>query len=213
MLKLISHALSLPVCAHCKKLLDEFDVLCLECKSLIKTIVTCYIPVTSTLTMQVIALSDYSDPLKKLILAKNYSHPAASSQLAQLMLELTVIQSIACDVVVPVPSYWTRTWWRGFNHAQIMAEELARALQKPMRRLVRRSRYTVFQSELKAEGRKSNVHQAFSLEQDAECFRGKHILIVDDVMTTGATIQEIARVMSHIRPLSITAVVAARVIE
>ena len=96
------------------------------------------------------------------------------------------------DALLPVPLHWRRHATRGFNQAV----ELCRALRQhsglPMLHNVRRTRATPFQSGLEAAARSRNLRQAFTSQG---CIGAQHVLIVDDVITTGATCRELARVV------------------
>ena len=94
------------------------------------------------------------------------------------------------DCVIPVPLHWTRRWRRGYNQAEIIARELAKALGSPCRAdILKRKRITKTQTALTVEQKAANVATAFAARlrknPDAD-FR--HLLLVDDVFTTGATL-------------------------
>lgn len=90
------------------------------------------------------------------------------------------------DLVVPVPLHWTRRWSRGYNQAGIIAKEVARELGSPCKpRFLKRARRTRTQTHLGAEGRSRNVEGAFKLSSLIQ--EAGHILLIDDVFTTGAT--------------------------
>lgn len=90
------------------------------------------------------------------------------------------------DTVVPVPLHWRRKWKRGYNQAQVIAEELARALKAKLRTdLLIRRRNTRSQTSLDAQERLKNMADVFQLRHRVPA---KHILVVDDTFTTGATL-------------------------
>ena len=92
------------------------------------------------------------------------------------------------DTVVPVPLHWFRKFKRGYNQAQIIAEELAKALGANLRTdILKRNRRTRTQTALDAEGRLKNIKGAFHVSHKIPA---GHILIVDDTFTTGATLSE-----------------------
>ena len=97
------------------------------------------------------------------------------------------------DIIVPVPLHRRRCAERGFNQAERLAHLVGSALDRPVVPLLARTRHTTHQARLKREARLSNVKDAFSLAGDA---RDKTILLVDDVFTTGSTIQECAKVLA-----------------
>ena len=93
------------------------------------------------------------------------------------------------DAVVPVPLHWTRLLSRGYNQAEIIASEIAAELDIPLRKvLLTRSRRTHTQTSLNVEEKTANVSGAFAVNPKADLRGLRHILLVDDVFTTGATL-------------------------
>jgi ComF family protein len=162
--------------------------------------------------MKVLAISDYQYPLKKLILAKQYGKRVASKQLGELIWYMTYVRHASFEVIVPIPLHWTRYAWRGYNQAIEMGNVIAQESGKPLSELLYRSRRTVFQSTLHKQERQENTRNIFALTKfDRSLYRNKHILLVDDLLTTGATMREAARTLLTLNPASITGVVACRV--
>jgi ComF family protein len=106
------------------------------------------------------------------------------------------LKVLAPDVVVPVPMHWTRRMWRGGNSPDAVAERLAVQLGVPARGglLVRRRR-TAPQASLSPARRAANVRGAFRAARHPD-LRGARVLLVDDIMTTGATVNEAAKTLS-----------------
>ena len=96
------------------------------------------------------------------------------------------------EALLPVPLHWRREAYRGFNQATEIAKPLASRLRLPMLRGFKRSQATPFQSGLAARDRKRNLRRAFTATRT---LTQSHILIVDDVLTTGATVQAVAKVL------------------
>ena len=96
------------------------------------------------------------------------------------------------DLVIPVPLHWTRRWERGYNQAEVIARELASCLGVPCRpRLLARVRKTRSQARLPTADKADNVASAFRLQRPAasdSLYAARHILLVDDTFTTGATL-------------------------
>ena len=105
------------------------------------------------------------------------------------------------DAVVPVPLHWTRRWSRGYNQAEVIGKEIAAALGASLiPDALRRRRRTRTQTRLSIEGKESNVSGAFR-PSNASALSGKrHVLIVDDVFTTGATVGSCVRSLREILP-------------
>jgi predicted amidophosphoribosyltransferase len=102
---------------------------------------------------------------------------------------------------------------RGYNQAEEIARVLGSYAQKPVSSLVRRTHHTQFQSRIPFGSRHENVQDAFMLcVKNPKLYQGKHIIIVDDLMTSGATLRMVAKELLKLYPASITAVVAARVV-
>jgi len=201
-----------PFCAHCKRF-DETDaVLCQPCVERINLVVSHEIEVTKTKRMRVLAVGRYEDPLRSLILAKSSSQRIASVQLGKLLWRMSNVSNIPFDYIVPIPLHWTRYAWRGYNQAQEIARVIVHESHKPMLNLLKRTKRTPYLTYYAADARQEKMKEVFVL-RDKTDMRGKHLLLVDDVMTTGATLKEAAKELWKSRPASITAAVVARVVR
>jgi ComF family protein len=101
------------------------------------------------------------------------------------------------DAILPVPIHPKRLRWRGFNQAVILGREVGRQWQVPVDPFVLlRSRETSVQTELTEEERRQNVRRAFSVHPE-KSIKGKNFLLVDDVYTSGATVNECSRTLLH----------------
>jgi len=201
-----------PFCAHCTTFLQERVPLCATCLALINPIASSTLQVTATKTIKVFALSDYTSPLRELIIQKHWSNRVASKQLGELLWEHTYIKHQNLDVIVPVPLHWTRYAWRGFNQAQEIAHVLSMKSNKPMINCLQRTKRTPFQVTLAKQARQQNVQDIFRVKNNEHMLKDKHILIVDDLMTTGATMRSVAKELFKYKPASITAMVVCRVV-
>jgi len=114
------------------------------------------------------------------------------------------------DVIVPVPLDLTRLRWRGFNQAAMLAAALARRTGRPIApRALTRCRLTAPQVGLGEEERRRNVADAFAV-RDCRSIEDTRVLLVDDVMTTGTTVNECAKMLRRAGAIAVDVVVLAR---
>ncbi|HTM51351.1 MAG TPA: ComF family protein [Bryobacteraceae bacterium] len=114
------------------------------------------------------------------------------------------------DAVVAMPLHWRRRFQRGFNQASVLAGGIARRRKIPLLSAVRRVRATRSQTGLTNAGRRQNVSGAFRTARGRP-LEGMRILLVDDVMTTGATGSACASALKRAGALSVTLLTLARV--
>lgn len=208
------HIIAPPFCVYCKKLLSKHSILCIDCDQLIDPIVSIQIPITSQQKMTVMAIAGYQEPLKSMILAKSWGNIITSQQLGQLLWEKTYFSCIPCDYIIPIPLHWVRFARRGYNQAQEMACVVASKKNVPVANILVRHKHTPFQSSLAYDKRLNNVKTAFSLKKniDRSLYENKHLVIIDDLMTTGATLQSAAKALQALKPASLTCLVVCRVV-
>ena len=197
-------------CVQCQKFLSDNQFICQSCISEIIPVVTRTLHITKKHAVSVYAVGLYQDPLRALILVKQRRDPLASVFLGRLVWEKTDLRTVDFDIIVPVPLHWTRYAWRWFNQADCMAQEISRASGKPVVRLLQRIKKTDYQAKLSADKRILNVKDAFVLSLDAMSYKGKTILLVDDVATTGATLNVCFKTLIALNPTGLIGAVGAR---
>ena len=113
------------------------------------------------------------------------------------------------DAIVPVPLHPARERQRGFNQARLLAQLLTDEAAVPLRDVLERVRYTTTQTAHDRAERMRNLQDAFRLRKNADV-RGWRVLLIDDVLTTGSTLSECARVLKTGGAISVYAATAAR---
>ena len=119
------------------------------------------------------------------------------------------IASQPFDAFVPVPLHRARFRDREFNQAEVLARLLAKRSGKPVLRALQRIRYTSTQTRLNREQRMENLRNAFRVRH-ASTVQSRHLVLVDDVFTTGSTVDECARVLREAGAASVRVVTVAR---
>jgi len=120
------------------------------------------------------------------------------------------ILAMCPDVVLPVPMHWRRRLMRGVNNPDVLAESLAKGIDVPdVPRVLCRCRNTLPQNKLQPRDRFRNVRGAFRLRKGYD-LEGLRMVLVDDVLTTGATCSEAARVLKEAGASMVIAAVLAR---
>jgi ComF family protein len=130
--------------------------------------------------------------------------------LAALLLECLAARPLAVDAVVPVPLDDRRARSRGYNQAALLAAPVATTLAVPLAPgWLRRTRPTRPQVGLTARDRRANVRGAFACPEPA-AVAGRRLLVVDDVMTTGATLEACAEALVAAGAAGVWGIVVAR---
>jgi ComF family protein len=162
-----------------------------------------------------IVASDYTAPIDHLVLALKFGNRLALAPLfARLLLDAILRERAFAmpTLLAAVPLGEKRLAERGFNQALEIAKPLSHAIAIPLvPQLLNRTRDTAMQALLPPTERHQNIRQAFILSPHAaELVRGQHIGIVDDVLTTGETLNEIAATLKRYGAIRVTNFVFAR---
>ena len=155
----------------------------------------------------------YDDRLQKIIHEmKFYRKPSLARKIgkamASLMIENTILQSV--QYLIPVPLHKIRLRERGYNQSVLLAKVISQQTHIPVENnCLKRIRNTRPQSKLNAEERRTNVVGAFRVSRQVK-ISGKMVILIDDVFTTGATLQECAIQLLNIGARQVFALTAAR---
>lgn len=199
----------------CRKCWDSVETLeapyCLECREFMLDRFTC--PHCSGKTITVFSLGYFDSTLRSILhdLKFNGLKPLArplGDKLAELIMAGS--KSPGFDLIAAVPLHYSRQYLRGFNQAEEIALELSRSLGVPLAEdILVMTRKTRQQARLSASRRAANVKGAYALGENVSGLSNGSILLVDDVITTGATIRENARVLMAGSARKVTAAVIA----
>lgn len=148
-----------------------------------------------------VALGGYEGPLRALCLKlKRPRGLVVARRAVELMGEVRgeAIAGLGAEVVVPVPLFWWRRWRRGYNQAEALASRLAVTLGMEYTPVLRRIRSTRKLARLSPSARAKELRDSMVLSRGAERrLEGRVVLLVDDILTTGATCGEAARVLKR----------------
>lgn len=158
--------------------------------------------------LDVISAAIYAPPLREGIHRFKYeSQPQMADAFGALMSEVWLASALQVDALVPVPLHPSRRRERGYNQSELLASVMSRHSKVPMRNWLKRVRHTEQQAHLGAHERLTNVKGAFVAENTVYA---KHIALVDDVLTTGATLTECALALRQAGVASVIAITLAR---
>lgn len=189
-----------PFCPYCRSLYEPGDTECSFCQSVGKTI-------EDHKVFMVRSLGRFDDYYEELIHRFKYGKKIPlGKRLAQRLgetingdpnfLESDLKTQNSC-FLIPVPLHKSRYRERGFNQSEIIAEEISNVTGlSVLKNALKRQKNTKDQTNLSPEQREENVRGAFVVTQP-EMINGKKIILVDDVITTGATLSECARMLKQ----------------
>jgi len=166
----------------------------------------------------------YEEPIKSLILELKYNanglvaQAVAPFMAAAILKELSIPPALATrakvktkPILIPVPLCAKRQKERGYNQAELLANEIGRYLDLPVdTKILKRIKATTVQKNMNVRERADNLRDAFAVSDKIAC-KGKTFILIDDVFTTGATLNECAKALKNANARQIDAVACARV--
>jgi ComF family protein len=190
-----------PACSRCGMPVAHADAPCPHChgKGL-------------TFYDQVLRIGSFREPLTHLIHQMKYHRRwTLAEQLADRLLQQADVRNLlsGTDCLLPVPLHRFRQFTRGYNQAEVIAKALARLTRLPVLHALRRVRHTQTQTHLPRTQRDENLRDAFALRPGGKRVFGKRLVVIDDVLTSGATLRAAARALKPAGPASISAIVVA----
>lgn len=180
-----------PTCMVCLEPGEDF---CLACRDLIRPVDAGHeLPATIAAA---VAVGLHEGPLRDAVLRLKYSYrDGLARPLAELCADVLARQAWSAGLqgVCPVPMHPWRQFVRGYNQAELLAEELARRLKLPLLRLLCRTRYLRPQVGQSSAQRRDAIRGSMAIRRRTAS--PERLLIVDDVRTTGATLEEAGRAL------------------
>ena len=177
--------------------LDEHD-LCTVCREGLANFDAAY------------SFGSYEGTLQQLIHLFKYAKVETLGQpLSRFLLQALPLEA-NFDLIIAMPMHWRKRWERGFNQAELLAAPVARRYGLPLANNLRRARYTRSQAGLTESGRRENLRGSFRLHRP-ERIKGKRILLIDDVFTTGSTLRAAAAILKSAGAAHVAALTLARV--
>ncbi|MBB3047788.1 ComF family protein [Litorivivens lipolytica] len=192
------------ICIDCERDLPWLQACCRRCALPLATGDLCgHCLKQAPVFDQCIACWEYGFPIDALISRFKYHGDKACgallAELAQTVFSQTGFSQTAfskttVDMLIPVPMHWRRQLTRGYNQTEILANHWGYAFNIPVRHAIKRTKATPTQQGLSASARRRNLLGAFALPAP-DAVRGKHVVLVDDVLTTGATANTLAAIL------------------
>jgi ComF family protein len=230
----LADLLLLPVCISCRRRVESHGLLCGDCWGKIEFIAP---PICARLGVplpyettepclsaaaianpprydRARAVARYSATMRDLIHSFKYGDRHEGLPLFGRWLAAAGAELLAdAELIVPVPLYRARLWSRRFNQSALLAREVGKLSGVPVDCfLLARVKRTETQVGLTAAQRRKNVSGAFRVARDRASLRGKRILLIDDVITTGATAEACARKLKRAGAASVDVLALARAV-
>jgi ComF family protein len=224
-----------PLCPSCRRPVADDGGLCPGCWSQLSFITPpycerlgipfAYDPGPGVLSMQAIAdppaylraraAVRYDEIARILVHALKYGDRLdLAPTLGRWMVQAGAPLLAEADALVPVPLHWRRLWWRRFNQSAALAEVIAARVKLPVAHALARVKATRQQVGLTASERALNVQGAFRVREQARVdVKGRRFVLVDDVLTSGATIDACTRVLLRAGAAAVDVLVFARVVD
>lgn len=180
-----------PICFGCLKI-TEGEKICPSCYQKIFSQ-----PIIINKNLRIYALGYFNIPFNNLIREFKYHNRLFLRKIFAQALSNIIINDYylkACDYLVPVPLHKAKLRERGYNQSEILAKEIGKIINKEVSNCLIRKKNTKSQTKLKEEKRIENVRNAFVFNNNYN-IENKRIILIDDVMTTGATLNTCAQVL------------------
>ncbi len=173
-------------CRVCGMPLDTVfgDLLCTRCRKRKRAFESAYVPFV------------YKDKVRSAILRFKFGNRRASAKTfaTYMLLKIRELEGQRPDMITFVPMHFIRRGMRGYNQAELLARALGEIMHVPVKPTLRKTKHTMPQSKRGGRERQKAPKGVYALQKDADV-AGKKILLLDDVITTGTTLDVCARIL------------------
>jgi len=196
------------ICDYCDDSLTRINMACAICSTPMNSVEEiCGVCLkTNRYWSLCTAAYQYCEPISLLIHQFKYQHELRLKYtLCHALIERLRLQHNLPDLLIPVPMHYSRLAKRGYSHSLILAETLSESLNIPVINAVKKVRETPSLAKLSSTQRAKEIKQSFQLDStiSKNLLKDKHIAIIDDVVTTGTTSSEVAKVLQQAKPKDI----------
>lgn len=187
------------ICGFCNKIISE-EYTCKSCKEKLQYICESekqYVPVNSNFDVLVCAYKYKGIVRTKILQYKFKNSKYLYTSLSERLLKLLLRYKDEIDYVVPVPIHKKRYFKRGYNQSELIAKFISKNIGITLlKNVIKKVQNTKPQSLLSASSRRQNVSNAYKI-MDTKRIANKTILLIDDIYTTGATVNECSKVLKE----------------
>lgn len=174
--------ISVPICPGCGGKMDNVLKLCSKC-----------LKEEDPPWKQAISLIELSGKGREIIERFKYRNDITLARpLARLAVEVIKKEKIDVDYIIPIPLHWFKFLVRGYNQTGLVAKIISKETKIPIKYYLKKSKYTKSQTKLTGIQRRTNIRNTFVVKNEKEV-KGKRILLMDDVYTTGSTLRAAGR--------------------
>ncbi len=193
-----------PVCIHCgERISKQNDFLCLDCLNKIEYLIPALVKAEASSYDYLVTIAKYRDVVVSIIHnLKFYNLSSISDFIAELIFKQIKKYKLILDVnlIIAVPLHSVRKRERGYNQASLIAQKLASYIACDYSSdIIERVNNTLSQATLEHDKRQENISQAFKLKKNID-LKGKSVILLDDVFTTGSTVEECCKVLKKAEP-------------
>lgn len=203
-LKKITASLFPERCPYCNKVVNQGDVACKICRAkfpetpLVSYASGCYICYSSFFYKDI-----FADAIKRF---KFHNYPQSAEKLAVVLADTISKYDVSFDYITYVPMFPKRERERGYNQSKLLAKEVSKILDIPLEHFLIKIKDNPPQHTMNKKEKKNNVKGVFGV-QKKDILKGKTVLIIDDVITSGYTLGECCKILSKSKAIVFCATV------